>query len=184
MKSVRLPQISVFNRQRKAALDRAELEDFARRALPLCARERGSGLTSLEEIGVLLISDRKIDQLHRRFMGIAGPTDVITFQHGEICISVETAQRQAAAFGTSPEHELRLYLVHGLLHLHGFDDREARGPRSHEGSAGEYRRRNRLGAHFVRLSRAGSDLRQALQTTIRRAAVESAKTSPAAASAG
>ena len=60
-------------------------------------------------------------------MGIAGPTDVITFQHGEICISVETALRQAAAFGTSLEHELRLYLVHGLLHLHGFDDRTPRG---------------------------------------------------------
>ncbi len=57
-------------------------------------------------------------------MQIAGPTDVITFQHGEIFISVETAQRQAESFATSLEHELRLYLVHGLLHLHGFDDRD------------------------------------------------------------
>jgi probable rRNA maturation factor len=127
MKTVRLPPISVFNRQRKIAIDRAALEDFARRALPLCARERGSGLTSLTEIGVLLISDRKIEELHRRFMKIPGPTDVITFQHGEICISGATALRQAEAFGTSLDHELRLYLVHGLLHLHGFDDRKPRG---------------------------------------------------------
>jgi probable rRNA maturation factor len=126
MKVVRLPQISVFNRQRKVRLNSAELEAFARRALPRCARERGSGLTNLREIGVMLISDRRIDQLHRRFMGIAGPTDVITFQHGEICLSVETARRQAAIHRTSLEHELHLYLVHGLLHLQGFDDREAR----------------------------------------------------------
>ena len=111
MKTARLPQISVFNRQRKIALDRAELEAFARRALPSCAREKGTGLTSLPQVDVILISDRRISELHRRFMQIAGPTDVITFQHGEIFISVETAQRQAEAFGTSLEHELRLYLV-------------------------------------------------------------------------
>jgi probable rRNA maturation factor len=120
--STALPEISVRNRQRKIALDRATLERFARRALPLCARERGHGLTSLEEIAVLLISDRKISALHHRFMQVEGPTDVITFQHGEIFISVETAQRQADAHHTSLDHELRLYLVHGLLHLHGFDD--------------------------------------------------------------
>lgn len=124
MKTARLPQIAVFNRQRKIALDRAELEAFARRALPSCAGEKGAGLTSLPQVDVILISDRRISELHRRFMQIAGPTDVITFQHGEICISVETARRQAEALGTSLEHELRLYLVHGLLHLRGFDDRE------------------------------------------------------------
>ena len=120
--STALPEISVQNRQRKIALDRAALERFARRALPLCARERGRGLTSLEEIAVLLIADRKISALHHRFMQVEGPTDVITFQHGEIFISVETARRQADAHHTSLDHELRLYLVHGLLHLHGFDD--------------------------------------------------------------
>ena len=122
MKNARLPQIFVFNRQRKVALDRAELENFARNALPLCARERGAGLTSLAEIGVVLVSDRKISELHWRFMQIDGPTDVITFQHGEIFISVETAQRQAKTHRTSLASELRLYVVHGLLHLQGFDD--------------------------------------------------------------
>lgn len=119
-----LPKIFVQNRQRKLALAAEELECFARRALPLCMREEATGLTTLEEINVLLISDRRMAQLHLRFMQISGPTDVITFQHGEIFISVETAQRQAGRFETSLEHELRLYLVHGLLHLHGFDDLE------------------------------------------------------------
>ncbi len=124
MDPVSLPQISVSNRQRKVALDRARLEDFARRALPLCARESGAGLTRLAQVDVVFISDRRMSELHRRFLQIDGPTDVITFQHGEIFISVETAQRQAKAQRTSLLYELRLYLVHGLLHLQGFDDRE------------------------------------------------------------
>ena len=124
MKTASLPQISVFNRQRKIALDPAELEAFAKGALPSCAREKGSGLAGLPQVDVILVSDRRISDLHRRFMQIAGPTDVITFQHGEIFISVETAQRQAEAHRTSVDHELRLYLVHGLLHLQGFDDSE------------------------------------------------------------
>ena len=124
MKNVRLPQISVFNRQRKLVVDRAELENFARNALPLCARERGAGLTSLAEIGVVLVSDRKMSELHWRFMQIDGPTDVITFQHGEIFISVEAAERQGRENQTSLASELRLYLVHGLLHLQGFDDHQ------------------------------------------------------------
>ena len=60
--------------------------------------------------------------LHRKFLGQSGPTDVLTFQHGEIFISVETARRHARAFGNSLLRELKLYIVHGLLHLHGFDD--------------------------------------------------------------
>ena len=118
-----IPVISVHNRQRKIAVERRALEQFARRALSLCAREKGSGLTNLEEINVLLISDRRIAELHLRFMQVSGPTDVMTFQHGEIFISVETAQRQADLHRTSQASELRLYLVHGLLHLQGFDDR-------------------------------------------------------------
>ena len=79
-------------------------------------------LAKLREISVVLISDRRMAELHRRFLQESGPTDVITFQHGEIFVSTETARRQARRFGTSLEHELRLYIVHGLLHLHGFDD--------------------------------------------------------------
>ena len=132
MKPNVLPEILVHNRQRKIAVDRAALEAFARRALPLCAREKVSGLTSLDEVHVLLISDRKMSELHHRFMQIAGPTDVITFDHGEIFLSVETAKRQARRYKTSLGHELRLYLVHGLLHLHGFHDADPAGRRAME----------------------------------------------------
>ena len=81
------------------------------------------------EIFVWLVSDRRMARLHRQFLGQTGPTDVLTFQHGEIFISVETAKRHAPVFGNSLMRELQLYIVHGLLHLHGFDDRTQSGAR-------------------------------------------------------
>jgi probable rRNA maturation factor len=48
---------------------------------------------------------------------------VITFEHGEIFISTDTARRHARKFGTTVLDEIKLYLVHGLLHLHGYDDK-------------------------------------------------------------
>ena len=107
----------------------AALQDFAERALPKCLKVPGRKpdlLTGLREVSVILVSDRRMAELHRRFLQEPGPTDVITFQHGEIFISTQTARRQARRFGTSLEHELRLYIAHGLLHLHGFDDKDAR----------------------------------------------------------
>jgi probable rRNA maturation factor len=115
-------RLKVLNRQRRVRVDVHALQDFAERALPECLRTRG-GLHRLAEIVVVLISDRKISELHRRFMNISGPTDVITFQHGEIFISTETARREGKQRGTTTLDEIKLYLVHGLLHLHGFDDR-------------------------------------------------------------
>jgi probable rRNA maturation factor len=113
-----------------ARVDVATLSDFARRALGTCLKipHRESGrLADLKEVAVALVSDKRIAEIHRRFMNDPSPTDVITFQHGEIVISVETAKRQARQFGTSLDHELRLYVAHGLLHLHGFDDKTAAG---------------------------------------------------------
>jgi probable rRNA maturation factor len=106
------------------------LQSFAEDALKECLKlpPRGpDALSALEEVSVALVSDRRIAELHHRFLNQTGPTDVITFQHGEIVISAETARRQARRFGTSLEHELRLYIVHGLLHLWGYDDKTPAG---------------------------------------------------------
>ena len=122
--------IRVLNRQRRFALEADALETFAQDALLNCLklRSRKSGvLETLPEINVILVSDRRIAQIHRRFMNEPGPTDVITFQHGEIFVSAETAKRQARDYGTSLDHELRLYIAHGLLHLHGFEDKTPAG---------------------------------------------------------
>lgn len=120
-----VPPITVVNAQRKRRIERDTLQTFASAALDLALAVPALSndvLAHVDEVVVVLASDRRIAQLHKRFMNIAGPTDVITFQHGEIIVSVETAQRQAAQFGTSPDDEIRLYILHGILHLRGFDD--------------------------------------------------------------
>ncbi|MGC2626232.1 MAG: rRNA maturation RNase YbeY [Candidatus Udaeobacter sp.] len=120
-----VPEIVLRNLQRKISVNVAELEEFAGNAmqhsLQLHPRKR-TDLRKLKEIFIWLVSDRRMALLHRKFLGQSGPTDVLTFQHGEIFVSVDTARRQARAFGNSLLPELKLYIVHGLLHLHGFDD--------------------------------------------------------------
>jgi probable rRNA maturation factor len=125
-----VPEISVRNRQRKIPVNVAALQPFAAKAVRRCLQSRKrkqTDLSKLPKIFVWLISDRRMSQLHRQFLGETGPTDVLTFQHGEIFISVETAKRHAHGFGNSLGRELQLYIVHGLLHLHGFDDRTQSG---------------------------------------------------------
>lgn len=109
--------ITLHNAQRRLRVPLDELKRFAHVALELCPKPLA--LTSVE---VIFVSDRRIAELHRKFMNISGPTDVITFQHGEIFISVDTAKANARRFKSSTNGELKLYIVHGLLHLLGFDD--------------------------------------------------------------
>jgi probable rRNA maturation factor len=122
-----VPKITLRNLQRKVPVDVVDLEKFARKAVQLCLRvprKKKTDLVQLPEISVLIVSDLRIASLHRKFMNESGPTDVMTFQHGEIFISAETALRNARRFGNALARELRLYVVHSLLHLHGFDDRD------------------------------------------------------------
>ena len=120
-----IPEISVRNLQWKIPVNVSELEKFAIKVVRCCLqmrRRKTTDLRNLRQISVLLVSDRRIASLHQQFLHKAGPTDVLTFQHGEIFISVETARRHARAFGNSLVRELHLYIVHGFLHLDGFDD--------------------------------------------------------------
>jgi len=121
-----VPKISVRNLQRKISVNVAELERFSKYAVQhslQLPKRRRTDLRKLSEIFIGLISDRRMALLHRKFLGQSGPTDVLTFQHGEIFISVDTARRHAHAFENSLLRELKLYIAHGLLHLHGFDDK-------------------------------------------------------------
>ena len=120
-----VPEISVRNLQRKISVNVAELERFAANAVKRCLqlqKHKRTDLRKLHAIFVWLISDRRISRLHLQFFGESSPTDVITFHHGEIFISVETARRNAREFGNSLMSEIKLTIVHALLHLHGFDD--------------------------------------------------------------
>jgi probable rRNA maturation factor len=81
-------------------------------------------------ITTYFVGAKKMASVNERFLGHEGPTDVITFDYGdyggEIFICLEVALAQAKEFGMTPQMELVRYLVHGLLHLKGYDDCRAR----------------------------------------------------------
>jgi len=119
--------IALRNRQRAVRLKTRWLKGLAELAHRRCCEVPGSGpLGHLQEISVAIVSDLSIARLHSQFMRITGPTDVLTFDHGEIVISAETAAAHARRLSQPVELEIALYTVHGLLHLNGYDDRTPR----------------------------------------------------------
>ena len=95
---------------------------------------RSEGVTGSWAVAVVLTDDERLRALHRDYLGVDAPTDVMTFPLGEatpgssaagagdIVVSVERAQEQSAAFGNAPAEDVRSLTVHGLLHLCGWDD--------------------------------------------------------------
>ncbi|MHA3770134.1 rRNA maturation RNase YbeY [Verrucomicrobiota bacterium sgz303538] len=121
--------ITLINRQRRVPLKLGWLRRFAWLALAQCREESANDafpLKRLPEVEVAIVSDRVIGRVHEEFMDIPGATDVITFEHGEIVMSADTARAYAIEHGHSVEEELALYTVHGLLHLNGYEDATSR----------------------------------------------------------
>ncbi|QDU68995.1 rRNA maturation RNase YbeY [Engelhardtia mirabilis] len=85
------------------------------------------------ELSVALVDDPTLAELHERCLGDPSVTDVMSFDleddgpgpGGEVIVSVDRARAVSSARGTSLEREITLYLVHGTLHLCGYDDHEA-----------------------------------------------------------
>ena len=96
-------------------------------------RARAMLKSPLRELSLALVGNRRMADLHERFMNITGPTDVLTFEMdhdrngrvlaGEVVVCVPFAARQAKRTGVPIRKELLLYALHGMLHLCGFDDR-------------------------------------------------------------
>ena len=86
--------------------------------------EEGNSLEHLATLEVALVDDETSERVHMDFMDIEGPTDVITFHHGEIVIGTEVAKRQAEEYGEPFGREILRYFIHGLLHLAGHEDAE------------------------------------------------------------
>ena len=117
--------ITLANRQRHVRFDGRWLRRFAAGALPRCVAECADDLRqlgSLAELEISVVSDRTIARVHLEFMHIPGATDVITFGHGELVMSAQTAAVCAREHGHPVEAELALYTVHGMLHLNGWKD--------------------------------------------------------------
>lgn len=139
--------IEVVNRQRRRELDREHWRRFTGRVLRKIG-VRGAGAT------VVFVSDRAMRELHRRFRGRRGTTDVLSFPSeqaefekstsatlGDVVISVERAAAQAAEHELSFEREVEQLILHGMLHLCGYDHETDDG----EMNALELRLRRRLG---------------------------------------
>jgi probable rRNA maturation factor len=82
------------------------------------------------ELSIAFLTDTALAKLHGRFMGDPAATDVITFEGdaaygtaGEICVSVDAAVRHSGKSPAALSREMTLYVVHGWLHLAGYDDR-------------------------------------------------------------
>ena len=118
---------TVVNLQRKIVLDTSSLVDFSESILS--AAEEANGRNA----SVAFISDRRMKELNSFFRGRNTTTDVLSFPHepdafdtdknnlGDIVISAEQAARQAADNGLALEVEIKQLILHGLLHLCGYD---------------------------------------------------------------
>ena len=81
-------------------------------------------LSTLPLVEISIVDDETIAQVHGEFLNDPTPTDAITFPYGEILVSCDTAATYARAHGLTPQEELFRYMVHGLVHLHGYLDYE------------------------------------------------------------
>lgn len=120
-----LPEIELYLHAGEREIDADHLTNLVQEALPLCLSAKAAGdalLADLPVVEISLVDDTVIAEIHDKFMGDPSPTDVITFQHGEILVSVETARREGPKHENSLERETFLYIVHGLLHLNGHTD--------------------------------------------------------------
>lgn len=107
--------MEVRSAQKLVEVDTSALKGLAEKTLSALGRNRA-------HLDILITDDLQIRNLKKRYMGIDSATDVISFDTGDIVISAETARRNAPEFGTTPLREISLYLIHGILHLSGYDD--------------------------------------------------------------
>ena len=110
------------------------LDQHVRRAIERCGVARA-------EINLVIVADGEMADLHEQYTGVAGTTDVLTFDLSEndspagpahdvtaieadLILCLDEAKRQAKARDHEPRHELLLYAIHGLMHLIGEDDHD------------------------------------------------------------
>lgn len=104
-----------------------EDEDIRERALALFAGKARRAVRLRGEVNIRITSSHEMRELNRRFGKKNKPTDVLSFPSGlpkwagDIAISAEIATANAAQLGHSTETELKVLILHGLLHLAGYD---------------------------------------------------------------
>jgi probable rRNA maturation factor len=133
-------RISIATPQEAVAVDRGKMREVARRVL------EGEGIADAE-ISLAFVDNPTIHQLNKRYLQHDEPTDVLSFPlsdtnakrlAGELVIGAEVARDQAAERGHAVEAELALYVIHGLLHLCGYDDHSSGGASEMRGKERDY----------------------------------------------
>lgn len=115
--------VEISNRQQALPVDRRLLRRAVRAVLT------GEGIADAE-VSLAIVDDPTIRDLHRRYLGLDDPTDVLSFMlertetwlEGEVIVSADTARTAAPRYGCSPAEELLRYVIHGTLHLAGYRD--------------------------------------------------------------
>ncbi len=107
-------------RRKPATLDLSSLESFAELLRDRVARGRA--------FHCRITNDAELQSLNKQFLGNDYPTDVLSFpSEGDIAISLDRAKAQAKQWNHSTEDEIRVLLLHGLLHLSGMDHETDQG---------------------------------------------------------
>jgi len=122
-------RISIASPQETVPIDRSLMRNAARSVL------EGEGIAEAE-ISLAFVDNSTIHQLNKRYLQHDEPTDVLSFPlsepngkklMGELVIGAEVANAEALAHGHDVRAELALYVIHGLLHLCGYNDKTAAG---------------------------------------------------------
>ncbi len=141
-----MPKISIAAPQESVPVDRGRMREVARAVLD------GEGVADYE-ISLAFVDNETVHRLNKRYLDHDEPTDVLSFPlsepnarklSGELVVGAEVARDQAAARGHDVQAELGLYVIHGLLHLCGFDD-------TTDKAAAEMRERERHYLHLLQL---------------------------------
>jgi probable rRNA maturation factor len=123
-------KITLQNQQKKVRIQSKKIKKLILKVL------KGEGVKESGWINICFVDNPQIKKFNARFLKIKGVTDVLAFNLSDkkesnviladIMISAQEASRQASNFKTTPEYELSLYVVHGLLHILGFNDHNPR----------------------------------------------------------
>ena len=112
--------VEVVNRQRSVPIDTEAWSTFGTKALAAIGKRESTAT-------IAFVSDKKIRELNRQFRAVDKATDVLSFpsgdesELGDVAISVDTAAAQAKENGLKLEEEIAQLILHGLLHLSGYD---------------------------------------------------------------
>jgi len=121
-------KVIIKNLQEKIPVNPKRIRKTALKVLSL------EGIKKPGEISILFVNDRQIKEFNLLYRGRDCPTDVLSFDSSinkkeilaDIVVSTETAVRQSRIFKTAPIYEVYLYVIHGVLHLLGYDDKTAK----------------------------------------------------------